>query len=136
MIARVIFAGAASVLLACRPGASMAPSSEASAGPVIETGIASFYSDALEGRPTASGEPYDPSAATCAHRELPLGTVVQVERSKTGEVARCRVNDRGPYHEGRIIDLSRSVAESLGIEGIAKVSLRIIESAERRGSRE
>jgi rare lipoprotein A len=96
---------------------------------VVETGIASFYSDALAGRPTASGEPYDPSQATCAHRKLPLGTVVQVERAKTGETATCRINDRGPYHDDRIIDLSRSVAEALEIEGIAKVKLRIVEPA-------
>jgi rare lipoprotein A len=119
---------AAGLLFACTsPSSSDAPSGEP--GPVVETGIASFYSDALAGRPTASGEPYDPSQGTCAHRKLPLGTVVQVERAKTGETATCRINDRGPYHDDRIIDLSRSVAEALEIEGIAKVKLRIVEPA-------
>ncbi len=94
------------------------------AGPVIAEGMASFYADSLAGNKTANGETYDPGAETCAHRKLAFGTVLQVERVDNGKTATCRVNDRGPYHDKRIIDLSRSVAESLGIEGVAKVRLR------------
>lgn len=93
-------------------------------GPVFEEGIASYYSDKLAGRKTASGEPYEPSKMTCAHRKLRFGTVVEVERKKNGKKARCTVNDRGPYAKARIIDLSRAVAEALDIEGVAQVRLR------------
>jgi len=123
------FGVALSLSVACT---SRPESSEQEPGPVVETGIASFYSDALAGRPTASGEPYNPSKETCAHPTMPLGTVVEVERLKTGLRATCRINDRGPYHEERIIDLSRAVAESLEIDGIAKVSLRVVQPASDR----
>lgn len=99
---------------------------------VFETGIASHYADSLAGRPTASGEPYDPQEKTCAHRTLALGTVVEVHTLRTGRTARCRVNDRGPYAKDRVLDVSRKVAEELGMEGgIAKVELRIVASEER-----
>lgn len=93
-------------------------------GPVVGEGMASFYSDKLEGRKTASGEPYDPKKMTCAHRKLPFGTVLAVERLKNGKVARCTVNDRGPFHEKRIIDVSRAVAEAIDLDGVGKVRLR------------
>jgi len=111
------------LLFGC-PAQSASPGADA---PVYQQGVASFYSDALAGRPTASGTPYDPSAATCAHKKLPFGTVLRVERVDVDRATQCTVNDRGPFHEDRIIDLSRSVAETLGIEGIAEVRLRIIE---------
>lgn len=101
--------------------------SSKSVGPVIAEGMASFYADSLAGNKTASGEPYDPSADTCAHKKIAFGTVLEVERVDNGKKATCRVNDRGPYHDGRIIDLSRAVAEALGIEGVAKVRLRTVE---------
>lgn len=120
---------------ACQDGGAPKPSAERAdepegeapvSGPPHQTGIASFYHDGLSGRPTASGEAYDPEAFTCAHRELRLGTVVEVLRLKNGERARCRVNDRGPFAKGRIIDLSRATAEALGIDGIAKVEIRLV----------
>jgi rare lipoprotein A len=94
------------------------------AGPVVEEGVASHYADSLAGRPTASGEPYDPNAATCAHRTLALGTVVQVRALRTNETARCRVNDRGPFAKDRILDVSRHLAEKLKMDGVAKIELR------------
>lgn len=97
-------------------------------GPVFESGVASMYSDKLAGRPTASGEPYDPKKMTCAHKKLRLGTVVEVERLSNGRKVRCVVNDRGPFHKKRIIDLSRATAEALEIDGIAQVKLRKVES--------
>jgi rare lipoprotein A len=97
-----------------------------SAGPVVEAGIASHYADSLAGRPTASGEPYDPDQATCAHRTMALGTILEVHATRTDRRARCRVNDRGPFAKDRILDVSRTIAEQLGMDGIAKVELRVV----------
>jgi rare lipoprotein A len=107
-----------------------APPPAANAPPAswyFQQGEASYYTDALTGNPTASGEPYEPWAFTAAHRTLPLGSVVDVVRPD-GRYVRVRVNDRGPYAKGRIIDLSRRAAEVLGMvnEGVAEVFLRII----------
>jgi rare lipoprotein A len=94
-----------------------------------QRGIASFYSDGLAGRKTANGERYQPDELTCAHRELPFGTRVEVTVLRTGSSAVCRVNDRGPYVQGRIIDLSRAMAEELGItpNDIYKVEIRVVD---------
>jgi rare lipoprotein A len=93
----------------------------------VERGIASVYARSLAGRPTASGERYDPSIKTCAHRRLPLGTRVEVSVLRTGATAVCRVNDRGPYVHDRLIDLSTAMAEALGLEGgLAKVEIRVL----------
>jgi rare lipoprotein A len=91
---------------------------------VIAEGLASRYADSLAGRKTASGAPYDPEARTCAHRRLRLGTVLHVRRKKTGQTVTCRVNDRGPFHDDRILDLSRAAAEALGFTGVAQVEVR------------
>jgi rare lipoprotein A len=98
-----------------------------------EEGLASYYSKALAGRPTASGERYDPGEPTAAHRSLPFGSVVRVERldadgEATGESVKVRINDRGPFVKGRIIDLSGSAARRLGIEqvGIAPVRVHVL----------
>jgi rare lipoprotein A len=93
------------------------------------SGMASFYSDALKGRKTASGERYDPEQMTCAHRSLAIGTRVEVVVRKTGASAVCRINDRGPYVNGRIIDLSRAMARRLGIipAGVVEVDLRVVD---------
>lgn len=90
-------------------------------------GRASFYSDRLAGRPTATGEPYDPRALTAAHRTLPLGSFVHVARPDGRQVV-VRINDRGPYADGRIIDLSRRAAAELGMEraGVVDVVLRVV----------
>lgn len=97
------------------------------AGPVIETGVASRYADSLAGRPTASGETYDPNAMTCAHRKLPFGTRLHIKVLRTGAESTCRVNDRGPFAKDRILDMSRAVAEKAGVDGIAKVELHRID---------
>ncbi len=87
-------------------------------------GKASYYADSLAGRSTASGEPYDPRAFTAAHRTLPFGTWVEVRRAD-GRSALVRVNDRGPFAKGRVIDLSRAAAEALGMvrAGVVEVVL-------------
>ncbi|MGM8849400.1 septal ring lytic transglycosylase RlpA family protein [Salinicola halophyticus] len=92
-------------------------------------GEATFYAAYFEGRPTASGEPYDSRAMTAAHKTLPFGTKVKVTALDSGETAVVRINDRGPFVDGRIIDLSRKAAEQLGMvhDGAAEVQLQILE---------
>jgi rare lipoprotein A len=98
----------------------------------VETrsGLASFYSDALAGRSTASGEPYDPRAFTAASRDLPFGTVVRVVRADTGASVIVRINDRGPFgSRDRILDLSRAAAEALDMirRGVVEIRAEILE---------
>ena len=92
---------------------------------VASHGIASFYSDEQK---TANGEKFDPNAMTAAHRSLPFGTKLRVTNLATGRSVTVRVNDRGPYIAGRVVDVSYSAAESLGIvgRGIAKVKLDVV----------
>lgn len=99
---------------------------EAGAAPllVIEGG-ASWYSDALAGRATASGERYDPSSLIAAHRALPFGTRLRVINLENGRVVEVRVVDRGPFVAGRVIDLSRRAAEQIGMIRAGHVRVRI-----------
>jgi rare lipoprotein A len=76
-----------------------------------ETGEASWYGARFHGRRTASGEPFDMHALTAAHRTLPFGTLCRVTSLRSGRAVIVRVNDRGPFARGRIIDLSRAAAE-------------------------
>jgi rare lipoprotein A len=94
-----------------------------------QTGLASWYSDSLHGRPTASGEPYDRDALTAAHRILPFGTTVQVTRLDAGQSVMVTINDRGPFVEGRIIDLSRRAAEELDMihDGVVRVRVVVVD---------
>jgi rare lipoprotein A len=91
---------------------------------------ASYYGDEFAGRPTASGEPFDPDLHTAAHRTLPLGTLVQVVDAGSGRSVTVRVNDRGPFHGNRVIDLSRSAAEQIGMlaQGTGRVTLHLLQS--------
>lgn len=94
-----------------------------------QTGLATWYGGAFAGKKTASGERFDPTKYTAAHRSLPFGTWVEVRRPETGRTVRVRVNDRGPWgNAGRIIDLSRKAAEDLDIvrEGVSRVELRVV----------
>jgi rare lipoprotein A len=92
-----------------------------------EEGIASWYggNDGFEGKPTASGEIYDSSLLTAAHRELPLGTLVEVACLENGKSVRVRINDRGPFVKGRIIDLSRAAASRLDLVGPGTGRVRV-----------
>jgi rare lipoprotein A len=96
--------------------------------PVYERGEAGYYGSAFAGRTTASGEPYDPHALTAAHRRLPMGTRVLVTNLDNHRQVIVRINDRGPYAKGRIIDLSKRAARRLHIlhDGVAPVTLRIV----------
>jgi rare lipoprotein A len=83
----------------------------------VDRGIASWYGKMFHGRRTSNGEIYDMYAMTAAHKTLPIPTYVEVKNIKTGKVIIVRVNDRGPFHEGRIIDLSYAAAQKLGTSG-------------------
>jgi rare lipoprotein A len=95
-----------------------------------EEGLASWYGgdDGFEGKPTASGEIYDSSKLTAAHRDLPLGTVVAVTSLDNGRVTRVRINDRGPFVKGRIIDLSLAAAREIQMigPGVARVKIVVV----------
>jgi len=90
-----------------------------------ETGIASWYGDKFHGRKTANGEVYDMLAMTAAHKTLPFGTLVLVTNLTDGRQVVVRINDRGPFIEGRIIDLSKAAAVHIGLDrtGIAQVRI-------------
>ncbi len=99
-------------------------------------GAASWYGDEFHGRKTASGEVYDMEAMTAAHRTLPLGTYVRVRRTDGRGDAVVKVNDRGPFVEGRIIDLSRAAARRLGMlgEGVAEVEVTALGERDARST--
>jgi len=93
-----------------------------------ETGLASWYGKPYHGRATASGERYDMHGLTAAHRTLPFGTRVRVTNLENGRKVEVRITDRGPFVEGRIIDLSRAAARKLQMiqAGLARVELRVV----------
>lgn len=95
----------------------------------IAGGSASYYASKFEGRRTASGEAYRAGELTAAHRSLPFGSKVRVTNPSTGRSVTVRINDRGPFTPGRVIDVSRSAAEELGLiaRGHAQVELEVIE---------
>jgi rare lipoprotein A len=97
----------------------------------VEEGMASWYGgdgDGFSGRPTANGEIFDPGKRTCAHRTLPLGSLIEVKNLENGKQEIFRVNDRGPFAKGRVLDLSRRGAQDLGFlgEGVARVRIRTV----------
>lgn len=91
-------------------------------------GVASYYARMLHGRPTATGEAYDHAALTAAHRTLPLGSLVEVTNTTNGRAIVVRVNDRGPFVRGRLIDLSGASADALNFRqaGVAQVRVRYL----------
>ncbi len=111
---------------------SAEPVSEAADLPPLahdsDTVEASYYGEEFAGRPTASGEIFDPSLLTAAHKTLPLGTLVTVTEASSGKSVIVRINDRGPFHGDRAIDLSEAAAERIGLlaAGTGKVTLRLV----------
>ena len=99
---------------------------DAAAAPTASQGVASFYS---EGATTASGEKFDANELTAAHPTLPFGTKLRVTDVATGRSVTVRVNDRGPYVPGRVVDVSPSAANALGMvgKGVANVKLDVVQ---------
>ena len=101
-----------------------AESPAASPPSFFQSGLASWYA---VGKRTASGELFQPDSLTAAHRSLPFGTRLKVVYPRLGRSVIVRVNDRGPFVRGRVVDLSRGAARALGVSGIAAVSLLAID---------
>lgn len=95
---------------------------------IKDRGIASWYGEQFHGKQAANGEIFDMEALTAAHRTMPLGSIVRVVNLANGRYVHVRITDRGPYVNGRIIDLSRATAVSLGMEqgGLAMVQIEIV----------
>jgi rare lipoprotein A len=102
----------------------------------VQTGKASFYADKFEGAPTASGEKYKHSKLTAAHKSLPFGTRVKVTNVANDKSVEVVVNDRGPWVDNRIIDLSKSAAEKLEFvnQGLAEVKIEVIDAGDGKTS--
>jgi peptidoglycan lytic transglycosylase len=126
---RLAWAGAL-LLILLLPAACAAPTRPpAQGGQVFQAvGVASWYGGKFHGRRTANGEIYDQNGPTAAHKTLPFGTRVRVVNLENGRATVLRINDRGPFVRGRIIDVSRRAAEVLGFrsKGLARVGLQIV----------
>jgi rare lipoprotein A len=109
-------------------GCASAPPAASTSPPVAgaaEEGLASWYGEPYHGRPTASGERFDQGALTAAHRTLPFGTVARVTNLDNGRSVEVVINDRGPFVDGRIVDLSRAAAAAIGALGPGVVPARL-----------
>lgn len=104
-------------MLAVAPLAAMPGAGDIAVPAVFDSGEASFFSNEMAGRRTANGEPCDPDSLTAAHRTLAFGTRVRVTSRDTGRSVIVRINDRGPFRAGRVIDLSRAAAREIGLAG-------------------
>ena len=113
-----------------RPRRTPRPAASSEGGRAAGSGNASYYGDELRGRPTASGEAFDPEGYTAAHRSLPLGSRLRVTNVGNGRSVVVRVNDRGPYAGDRVIDVSKQAARALGMlgGGTARVRLELLPS--------
>ena len=89
----------------------------------VQSGKASWYGPGFHGKLTANGERFNTNDLTAAHKTLAFGTKVRVTNERTGTSVVVRINDRGPYAHGRVIDLSKAAAQAVGIEGVGEVSL-------------
>ena len=116
------------VLLLAACGAAEPPAAMPASPGVVEQGLGTWYGERHHGRPTASGEPFDMNAFTAAHRTLPMNTRVRVTNRKNGRSVELRINDRGPYARGRIIDVSKAAARALDMvsDGVVPVSVEVI----------
>ncbi|TVQ21986.1 MAG: septal ring lytic transglycosylase RlpA family protein [Spirochaetaceae bacterium] len=117
-------------LLAIAALAAFAPAPVSAEGSGHElSGYASWYGGKFQGRLTANGERFDTNELTAAHRTLAFNTVVEVRHLANGRRVRVRINDRGPFVDGRVIDLSRAAADAIGMtgEGIARVEITVVE---------
>jgi rare lipoprotein A len=107
-------------VLGCALGATSAVAEDAKP---LQKGVASWYGPGFHGKKTANGERFNTNDLTAAHKTLPFGTKLQVTNERTGKSVVVRINDRGPYAHGRVIDLSKAAAEAVGISGVGQVTL-------------
>ena len=123
----LVFAAACASKRPPAPAARPAPPAAAPPG-WNEEGLASWYGggDGFDGKPTASGEIFDAQKLTAAHRELPLGSIVDVTSLDTHRTVRVRINDRGPFVHGRIIDLSQAAAREIAMIGPGTARVRLV----------
>lgn len=131
-LARLILTSTALVMaLNCggNPRITLPPPIDAKVG-FVETGVASWYGHPYHGRKTSNGETYDMEELTAAHLQLPFNTVVRVTNLATERWVDVRINDRGPFIDGRIVDLSHAAARQIGMiaEGTAMVRLEVMEA--------
>jgi rare lipoprotein A len=115
-----------------RPPAAPGDATPAESSASYEEGMASYYADEFNGRKTSNGEIYDMNKFTAAHRTLPFNTKVRVTNVATGKWVVVRINDRGPFKDNRIIDLSLAAAKSLELigNGTGKVQLQVVEAGD------
>ena len=102
---------------------------------VTESGKASYYADKFQGRRTANGEVFRQQRMTAAHRTLQFGTKVKVKNLDNGRTIKVRINDRGPFVAGRIIDLSRKAARKLGMTQAGVANVQIVYKRDKKGRR-
>lgn len=125
IIKRLLLVGLTFFIISC----SSSPQSRLEySGNYTERGIASYYADKYQSRKTASGERFNQFARTAAHKRLPFGSIVRVTNIKNGKSVVVRINDRGPFVKGRIIDLSKSAFNAIGStrSGIIDVKIKIV----------
>lgn len=115
-------------LAACGTAPKHATSTGGSQGSGVQRGMATFYGNEQQGGPTASGERFDKRRLTAAHRTLPFGTRVRVTNTRNGRSVEVRINDRGPYGRGRIIDVSEAAARRLDMidAGVVPVVVEVL----------
>lgn len=126
MIKRILILLSTLVLLSC---SSTSTNGHKQQGGYTESGKASFYAMKFQSRKTANGERFNQQSNTAAHKKLPFGTKVKVTNIKNGKSVIVRINDRGPFIAGRIIDLSRSAFSRIGHldRGILNVRIKVIQ---------
>jgi rare lipoprotein A (peptidoglycan hydrolase) len=118
------------IVLAATPAEAQVRPGGRRAAMRVERGTASFYAARFHGRRTASGERYNHQAMTVAHRTLPFGTLLRITNERNGRSITVRVNDRGPFIRGRIVDLSGAAARQLGVTGLAPVTIETVTGEE------
>jgi rare lipoprotein A len=129
MRSQLVLAAAVWLVLACILVSGCASAGGGKGMASSQIGVASYYAEKYHGRKTASGEAFDMNRLTAAHRTLPFGTRVRVTNLSNGKSVTVRINDRGPFVQGRIIDLSRAAAARIDMvrAGVVKVKIDILE---------
>jgi len=105
---------------------AFSPGETAASGRMLQSGMASWYGPNFHGKTTANGETYNMNDLTAAHRTLPFNTVVQIQNMDNGRSVTVRINDRGPYVDDRVIDLSRRAAREIDMENSGTANVKII----------